>query len=138
MSISNSRIVESEPTAVQVTADALCIELADGRTISVPLQWYPRLLHGNSKEQSNYELSYDGIHWPDLNEDISVEGLLRGQKSGESPKSLGRWLKYRARGQKEPIPVLPLSANVERSLTRIGVLKAKRKGPTRRQPAGAR
>src|SRR5947209_3177075 len=82
------------------------------RTITVPTQWFPRLAHGTAEEWANYELSYDGVHWPDLNEDIPVEGLLMGEKSGESPKSIKRWLGYRARGEKEPVAELPLSADI--------------------------
>jgi len=59
-----------------------------------------------------------GIHWPDLNEDISVEGLLRGFKSGESPRSIKRWLGYRARGENEPILELPLRPDMERAIAR--------------------
>ncbi len=121
------RILETEPVAVRVTRDALSVDLADGRTVSAPLQWFPRIFHGTPQEWANYELMFDGIHWPDLNEDISVEGLLCGYKSGESPKSLQRWLAYRARGESEPIPELPLPADIRRELEEIGVLKPRRK-----------
>jgi hypothetical protein len=100
--------VAPEPVSVRVTADTLSVELADGRTISAPLQWFPRLYHGTPRERANYELSYAGIHWPDLNEDIPVEGLLNGERSGESPRSIQRWLDCRARGEKEPVLALPL------------------------------
>jgi len=82
---------------VSVTADNLTVELTDGRTISVPLAWYPRLLHGLPSERENYSLigRGEGIHWPDLDEDISVAGLVAGQPSGESQSSLDRWLKTR-------------------------------------------
>ena len=73
------------------------MELADGRTLSVPLAWYPRLFHGSQSERENWELIGDGegIHWPDLDEDISVEGLILGRRSGESQRSLQRWLDAR-------------------------------------------
>ena len=71
--------------------------LDDGRRISVPLDWYPRLAHGRVEERNNWELigRGDGIHWPDLDEDIGVEGLLEGLKSAESPASFQRWLAAR-------------------------------------------
>lgn len=83
--------------SVQVTADALVVELDDGRVISVPLAWYPRLLHGTPEERGRWRLigRGEGIHWPDLDEDISVDGLLAGRPSGESPASLKRWLDSR-------------------------------------------
>ena len=58
-------ILVTEPRAVHITSDALNVELIDGRTISVPRQWFPRLMHGTAAELENYELSYDGIHWRD-------------------------------------------------------------------------
>ena len=95
-------------TRVVVTDDTLTVELEDGRTVSVPLVWYPRLVHGTPRERNNVEIGAFGIHWPDLDEDISIKGLLLGNKSGESPRSLQRWLEYRARGEKVPVPTLPL------------------------------
>ena len=82
---------------VSVTEDTLTIDLEDGRTISVPIGWYPRLAHGTPAERNHYEISGAGygIHWPDLDEDIGVEGLLLGKKSTESPDSLLRWLERR-------------------------------------------
>jgi hypothetical protein len=88
------------PTAshVQVSDDRVTIELTDGRTLSVPLAWYPRLLHGTSKERNHWKLIGDGrgIHWPDLDEDISVENLLAGKASCESQASFQRWLDQRS------------------------------------------
>jgi len=77
-----------------VTADSLSVELADGRTIAAPLAWYPRLAHGTVKERKTWRLigGGRGIHWPDLDEDISVVNLLAGQPSGESQTSLKKWL----------------------------------------------
>jgi hypothetical protein len=82
---------------LRVSDDQLTAELTDGRTISVPLGWYPRLLHGTKKERSHFRLIGQGrgIHWPDLDEDISVENLLLGKPSGESQQSLKRWLEGR-------------------------------------------
>lgn len=84
-------------TGVVVNDDTLTVELADGRTVSVPLAWYPRLWHGSPAERSQWEWIGDGegIHWPDLDEDISVEGLILGHRSGESQRSLQRWLESR-------------------------------------------
>ena len=87
------------PTAQRVTVsdDALSVELSDGRSISVPLAWYPRLLHGTAEERGRWRLIGQGrgINWPDLDEDISVEGLLAGRPSGESQSSFKRWLGQR-------------------------------------------
>jgi hypothetical protein len=84
---------------VVVTDDALTIDLVDGRTISAPLAWYPRLLHGEPKERENWRLigQGEGIHWPDLDEDISVENVLLGKPSGESQRSFKRWLEGRSK-----------------------------------------
>ena len=87
-----NRIGHLQPKSVVVTDDALIVELMDGRTISVPILWYPRLYHGTPQERDYFELGLEGIHWPNLDEDISVEALLMGEKSGESPRSLQRWL----------------------------------------------
>ncbi|MDE3089148.1 MAG: DUF2442 domain-containing protein [Chloroflexota bacterium] len=83
---------------VTVTEDALCVDLTDGRTVSVPLAWYPRLLHGTPMERNKWRLigEGEGIHWPDLDEDISVEGLVLGRASGESQRSFKVWLAQRA------------------------------------------
>ncbi|MCP5518708.1 MAG: DUF2442 domain-containing protein [Verrucomicrobiales bacterium] len=86
-------------SAVAVTADALCVELSDGRSLSVPLAWFPRLLHGTPAERGQWELigRGSGIHWPALDEDVSLKGLLAGRSSAESQPSLERWLASRAR-----------------------------------------
>ncbi len=82
---------------VLVTEDSLTVDLVDGRTISVPLAWYPRLFHGTPEERRNWRLigQGEGMHWPDLDEDISIENLLAGKPSGESQRSLKRWLENR-------------------------------------------
>jgi hypothetical protein len=98
MSTSASEINVSPAQHVVVTDDSLTIDLADGRTISVPLAWFPRLIYGTPSERSNWRLigGGEGIHWPDLDEDIGVEGLLAGRRSGESQRSFKRWLEERA------------------------------------------
>ena len=87
---------------VSVTDDTLIVDLVDGRTISVPLAWYPRLLHGKQEERNNWRLIGDreGIHWPDLDEDISVDNLLFGKPSGESQRSFKKWLEERKSSDK--------------------------------------
>src|SRR5712691_7643848 len=84
---------------VRVTDRALVVELRDGRVVSVPLAWYPRLAEGSPRERRRWELLGPGvgIHWPDLDEDISIEGLLQGLPSGESSTSLDRWRASRKR-----------------------------------------
>ena len=81
-----------------VSVDTLCVDLSDGRTISVPLAWYPRLLHATPAERKRWRLIGRGlgIHWEDIDEDISVEGLLAGKPSGESQASFGNWLTKRS------------------------------------------
>jgi hypothetical protein len=83
--------------SVKFSDDAVTVSLDDGRALTVPLAWYPRLLHGTTSEREKYQLIGDGegIHWPDLDEDISVEGLLAGKRSAESDASLSRWLAKR-------------------------------------------
>ena len=82
---------------VTITDEALSVDLSDGRTISVPLAWYPRLLNGSILERNDYRLIADGsgIHWHQLDEDISLKNLILGQPSGESQTSFQRWLKNR-------------------------------------------
>ena len=79
---------------VSVTNDTLTVDIEDGRTISVPIGWYPRLASARQSERENYQISGAGygIHWPDLDEDIGIEGLILGKKSEESQTSLARWL----------------------------------------------
>jgi hypothetical protein len=100
----NTLVLEHECLAQKVifTEDSFVVYLNDGRNISVPIIWYPRLLNGNKQERENYELIGDGegIHWPDIDEDISVEGILAGRRSGESQNSLDRWLKERTQKSK--------------------------------------
>ena len=93
-SMSSDKTVKPKAVGVVVTDDTLTVDLEDGRTLSVPIGWYPRLSHANAKERMNFQISGAGygIHWPDLDEDIGVEGLLLGKKSNESPASFTRWL----------------------------------------------
>ena len=82
---------------VTVTEDTLSVDLSDGRTISVPVAWYPRLSHASPKEREKWELigRGHGIHWEEIDEDISVEGLISGKASGESQASFKKWLEAR-------------------------------------------
>ncbi|MEM9213702.1 MAG: DUF2442 domain-containing protein [Cyanobacteria bacterium P01_F01_bin.150] len=82
---------------VTVTDEFLTVDVMDGRVISAPLTWYPRLLNASQAERENWRLTggKTGIHWPDLDEDISIRNIILGQPSGESQKSLQRWLKSR-------------------------------------------
>ena len=91
----SSRVAAAQKVAV--SDDTLLVDLVDGRTVSVPLAWYPRLSHGSISERENWRLvgRGEGIHWPDLDEDISVESLLAGRASGESQSSLDQWLRSR-------------------------------------------
>ena len=95
------RVVAGE--YVQVTAATLFVELSDGRTITAPLAWFPRLLHGSAKERNHWRFigRGEGIHWPDLDEDISIEGLVLGKSSGESQSSFARWLEKRGQRKKK-------------------------------------
>ncbi len=98
MSTLPTEIQVAKAQAVTVTDDSLTVDLTDGRTLSVPLAWYPRLVHGTPEERNHWRLIGDGegIHWPDLDEDLSIEGLLLGRPSGESDRSFQRWLDERA------------------------------------------
>jgi hypothetical protein len=97
MSTSASEIVRPRALDVAVTEDTLVVTLHDGRVISVPVSWYPRLEHATPAERKSWELigAGLGIHWPEVDEDISVEALLAGKRSNESDASLHRWLSER-------------------------------------------
>lgn len=88
---------EARAENVTVTDDTLSVDLSDGRTISVPLAWYPRLLRATAEERAEWRFvgNKEGIHWRELDEDISVENLLMGKPSGESQSSFKRWLEKR-------------------------------------------
>lgn len=97
MSSSMIEVEMANATRVQVTSNQLVVDLDDGRSISLPTSWYPRLLNGTHDERNNYQLigNGEGIHWPDLDEDLLVQDLIAGRRSYESQKSLDRWLKNR-------------------------------------------
>ena len=101
MITSTVEVLVPDAIGVDVSDDTLTVDLSDGRTIAVPLDWFPRLVHATHSERDNWRLigSGEGIHWHDLDEDISVEGLLAGRKSGESRTSLGRWLDAKRAGR---------------------------------------
>ena len=88
---------------VVVTEDTLTVDLTDGRSISVPVAWYPRLSHGSLEERNDWRFIGDGegIHWPELDEDLSIEGLLLGKPSGETQRSFQKWLETRGKGLKQ-------------------------------------
>ena len=90
--------------SVTVSGDTLTVALVDGRSISVPLEWYPRLVQGSVAERGHWRIigRGEGIHWPDLDEDISVDNLLAGARSGESQRSFNQWLESRARASRRP------------------------------------
>src|SRR5271156_1516109 len=97
----SSSAVESRvalATGVVVSEDTLSVELDDGRTIAAPLAWYPRLSHATAQERNSWRLiaSGRGIHWPALDEDISVDNLLAGHPSSESQSSFKKWLSSRS------------------------------------------
>jgi hypothetical protein len=94
-----SKVEMEMPLAVdvRVTDDTLSVDLRDGRTLSTPLAWYPRLVYGSERERCNWRLigAGEGVHWSELDEDISVLGLLEGRPSGEGSASFERWLAAR-------------------------------------------
>src|SRR5438876_12313311 len=85
---------EARAQSARLTEEALAVDLVDGRTIIVPLVWFPRLWHGTPQERNHFEIIGDGayIHWPELDEDLTVAGLLVGHRSGERSQSLWKWL----------------------------------------------
>ena len=97
MSTSGIDLREALAQGVTASDEALIVDLADGRTITVPLAWFPRLAHGTPAERANWRFIGGGVgnHWPDLDEDISVESLLAGRRSGETQASLRRWIEAR-------------------------------------------
>lgn len=101
MTTSVIELSETKGEAVKVTEDTLSVNLNDGRTIAVPLEWFPRLLHASRAERNNWRLigRGHGIHWEDIDEDISIEGLILGRPSGESQESFRKWLAQRRKGK---------------------------------------
>jgi Protein of unknown function (DUF2442) len=124
----SSSAVEETVVAVQdvrVTSRVLQVVLQDGRTLSVPLEWYPRLVHGSARERQRWRLIGDGIgiHWPDLDEDISISGLFAGHPSRESSKSFKQWLASRRR---PPNQALQPSSRARRRLSKPKKARAAR------------
>ncbi len=103
MNSSTFEIQEERAQNVTVTEESLAVDLVDGRTIIVPLVWYPRLWHGTPEERNKFEVRGGGtlIHWPELDEDLSVSGLLAGRRSGESSQSFKKWLEERTNRRKK-------------------------------------
>ena len=76
-------IGDIRPVSVAFTADELVVTLADGRKIATPLAWYPRLLSANTTARGNFELMAMGIHWPELDEDLGIVGMLQGRPAAQ-------------------------------------------------------
>lgn len=116
MSISIDKRDEVLATALHFTNQSLIVDLADGRTVTVPLSWYPRLVHATKQERDNWEMLFggEGFHWPDLDEDLSVDGFVKGRPSGESTRSFARWLKAKQEGRGLTIPELDAYDEVQR------------------------
>ena len=97
MSSSGVDIQEARALSLSLSDEAVSVDLVDGRTVIVPLVWYPRLWHGSKQERNNFEIFGDGayVHWPELDEDLTVAGLLEGKRSGEVSSSLKKWLASR-------------------------------------------
>ncbi|MSU77903.1 MAG: DUF2442 domain-containing protein [Gemmataceae bacterium] len=97
--------LDTDPTAIQValSSERFTVDLADGRSVSIPLEWYPRLMNATRAERNNWQLLGDGyaIEWPDLDEHIGIECVLAGHRSGESIRSLNTWLATRAEQRKK-------------------------------------
>jgi hypothetical protein len=121
---------------VRATDDTLTVDLSDGRVVSVPMAWYPRLSHGTLDERNNWRLigGGRGIHWPDLDEDISVEGLLAGKPSGESQTSFQKWLDSRDSSYSRSV-----DANYERQAENMSGTEAFKalKAATSQLPSGS-
>ena len=97
MSISATEVRDAQAQAVEVRGDTIFLDLVDGRTMTVPIVWYPRLWYGTKEERANFELLDEGryIHWPELDEDLSIDGMVAGRRSGENAESLRKWLAAR-------------------------------------------
>ena len=99
MTSSAAEIALPHAVAVEASDVALSFALSDGRTITIPLSWYPRLAEATPAERNNWRLigKGEGVHWPDVDEDISVDAVVRGRPSAEAPSSLQRWRSGRRR-----------------------------------------
>jgi hypothetical protein len=98
-------MANAQAVDVSLSDEAISVDLHDGRTIVAPLGWFPRLVHATAKERKHWRLigRGTGIHWPDLDEDVSISNLLLGQPSGESQRSLQQWLAARTSGKKKSL-----------------------------------
>jgi uncharacterized protein DUF2442 len=120
MRTSSAKLRESRAQHVAVTEDSLVVDFADGRTVSAPLAWYPRLLNGTPGERANWRLiaGGEGVQWPELDEDLSIEGLVLGRPMAESPESLKRWLEARKRQRRRALRhAAALGLNLRRPAT---------------------
>ncbi len=101
-------VLEQEPRAgrVEMKNERLIVHLTDGRTLSVPLEWYPRLTFATPEERASYELFREGyaIYWPDLDEDLHVPGLLAGRRSIENQRNFEQWKEAMLQRRKDPNP----------------------------------
>ena len=101
MTISTTEAAKVVAISIKISQGRLIVALSDGREIRVPLEWYPRLACGTPRESQHWELigKGQGIHWPDLDEDISIAGIVAGRRSSESAKSLARWAEQRTQNR---------------------------------------
>ena len=121
MRISKAEAPAPSAVRVRIIGDAVVFDLSDGRTVTAPLAWYPRLLQGTAAERRHWQLigGGEGVHWPDLDEDLSVEGLLAGRPSAESQESFDKWLNgRRPRANKRIQPARAISG-VRRARRRV-------------------
>lgn len=123
MRTSTNNQIATLATDLRFTNDSLMVDLADGRTITVPLSWYPRLVHATQEERANWEIVLDGegFHWPDLDEDLSVDGFVNGRPSGESKRSFNRWLKAKKEGRGLTIPELVADEEAQKQRQRTNL-----------------
>ncbi len=108
MSISTDKRSEVLATNLRFSQESLIVDLADGRSVTLPLSRYPRLVHPTKQERENWEMLFDGegFRWPDLDEDLSVDGFVKGRPYGEGKRSFERWLKAKNEGRGLTIPEL--------------------------------
>jgi hypothetical protein len=97
--LANRELEDAEPKRAKITEKELRVELTDGRVISTPLKWYPRLVYASKRDRNDFEISSGGLHWPKLDEDLSIRGMLLGRKNGESRESFRFWLNNYKRGR---------------------------------------
>lgn len=121
---------EVRARSVSVTDRTITVNLEDGRSISVPADWYPRLKHATPQERANYEISEFGIEWPDVEADFSIRGILLGRRSGENPACFRYWLQNRKRGKRVTVMEWLELRRKARSSSRVprGQIRAPRNG----------